>query len=95
MSFAAPAGRQVYRIAVETPLQATPLLSKALGNEILLKREDLQASWALGKEACKRTHAHGCSVSLASRALGLGLRRAAALRWAPPLKQAHALNLPP
>lgn len=33
---------KVYRIAVETPLQPSPLLSKQLGNEILLKREDLQ-----------------------------------------------------
>jgi hypothetical protein len=34
---------RVYRIAVETPLQAAPMLSKALGSTILLKREDMQA----------------------------------------------------
>jgi hypothetical protein len=33
---------QVYKIAVETPLQPAPMLSKQLGNSILLKREDLQ-----------------------------------------------------
>jgi tryptophan synthase beta subunit len=33
---------QVYKIAVETPLQHAPMLSKQLDNTILLKREDLQ-----------------------------------------------------
>lgn len=33
---------RVYKIAVETPLQPAPILSKQLGNSILLKREDLQ-----------------------------------------------------
>lgn len=33
---------RVYRIAVETPLQHAPMLSKQLGNEVLLKREDMQ-----------------------------------------------------
>lgn len=33
---------RVYRIAVETPLQDAPMLSKQLGNTVLLKREDMQ-----------------------------------------------------
>jgi len=33
---------QVYKIAVETPLQEAKQLSKQLGNTIMLKREDLQ-----------------------------------------------------
>ncbi|MFT0517868.1 threonine ammonia-lyase, biosynthetic [Pseudomonas faucium] len=33
---------RVYDVAVETPLQSAPQLSKRLGNQILLKREDLQ-----------------------------------------------------
>lgn len=32
----------VYDIAIETPLQSAPRLSAALGNRVLLKREDLQ-----------------------------------------------------
>ena len=32
----------VYAVAVETPLEIAPLLSKRIGNELLLKREDLQ-----------------------------------------------------
>lgn len=32
----------VYRVAVRTPLSAAPQLSERLGNEVLLKREDLQ-----------------------------------------------------
>ncbi len=33
---------RVYDIALETPLEKAPLLSERLGNEVLLKREDLQ-----------------------------------------------------
>ena len=33
---------RVYDVAVETPLQAARQLSERLGNQILLKREDLQ-----------------------------------------------------
>ena len=32
----------VYDVAIETPLHAAPVLSAALGNQVLLKREDLQ-----------------------------------------------------
>lgn len=34
---------KVYEAAVETPLEAAPVLSAALGNRILFKREDLQS----------------------------------------------------
>jgi threonine dehydratase len=33
---------RVYDVARETPLDAAPLLSSRLGNQVLLKREDLQ-----------------------------------------------------
>ena len=33
---------RVYDVAIESPVDYMPLLSKRLGNEILLKREDLQ-----------------------------------------------------
>ena len=33
---------RIYDLAVETPVDAAPLLSQRLNNEILLKREDLQ-----------------------------------------------------
>jgi threonine dehydratase len=36
----------VYDMAVRTPLQAAPALSEALGNQILLKREDLQPTFS-------------------------------------------------
>ncbi|SFW29515.1 threonine dehydratase [Pseudomonas fluorescens] len=36
----------VYELAVHTPLQAAPALSEALGNRVLLKREDLQPTFS-------------------------------------------------
>lgn len=33
---------QVYDVAVETPLDPAPVLSRRLGNRVLIKREDLQ-----------------------------------------------------
>jgi threonine dehydratase len=33
---------RVYEVAIESPLEAAPRLSRRLGNEVLLKREDLQ-----------------------------------------------------
>ncbi|CAI8922703.1 L-threonine dehydratase biosynthetic IlvA [compost metagenome] len=36
----------VYELAVRTPLQPAPALSEALGNQILLKREDLQPTFS-------------------------------------------------
>uniref|UniRef100_UPI0030D826E4 threonine ammonia-lyase, biosynthetic n=1 Tax=Pseudomonas sp. RA_35y_Pfl2_P32 TaxID=3088705 RepID=UPI0030D826E4 len=42
MILAAP----VYQLAVRTPLQAAPALSERLGNQVLLKREDLQPTFS-------------------------------------------------
>ena len=36
----------VYDLAVRTPLQSSPALSAALGNQVLLKREDLQPTFS-------------------------------------------------
>ena len=36
-------GSRVYDLAEETPLSPAPLLSKRLGTEVMLKREDLQS----------------------------------------------------
>ncbi|WP_260955777.1 threonine ammonia-lyase, biosynthetic [Pseudomonas citri] len=36
----------VYQLAVRTPLQVAPALSAALGNQVLLKREDLQPTFS-------------------------------------------------
>jgi threonine dehydratase len=33
---------RVYDVAIESPLEAAPNLSRRLGNRVLLKREDLQ-----------------------------------------------------
>ena len=33
---------RVYDLAIETPLQTAPLISRRLGNEVLVKREDMQ-----------------------------------------------------
>ncbi len=35
----------VYELAVRTPLQSAPALCEALGNQILLNREDLQPTF--------------------------------------------------
>src|SRR6478736_2401222 len=37
---------RVYEVARETPLDAAPRLSARLGNEVLLKREDLQPTFS-------------------------------------------------
>lgn len=36
----------VYDLAIETPLQLAPALSATLGNQVLLKREDLQPTFS-------------------------------------------------
>ena len=33
---------RVYDVAIETPIHAAPLVSRRIGNRVLLKREDLQ-----------------------------------------------------
>ncbi|MNF34216.1 L-threonine dehydratase biosynthetic IlvA [compost metagenome] len=45
----------VYQLAVRTPLQVAPALSEALGNQILLKREDLQPTFSFKiRGACNK-----------------------------------------
>ncbi|POA21904.1 threonine ammonia-lyase, biosynthetic [Pseudomonas sp. FW300-N1A1] len=45
----------VYQLAVRTPLQFAPALSEALGNQILLKREDLQPTFSFKiRGACNK-----------------------------------------
>ncbi|KAI8466923.1 MAG: tryptophan synthase beta subunit-like PLP-dependent enzyme [Monoraphidium minutum] len=69
---------RVYRIAVETPLQAAPMLSKALGNTVLLKREDMQPVRSFKvrgayNKMSRLTPAQlekGVGVALAARTLG-------------------------
>ena len=34
---------RVYDVAIESPLEAAPRLSRRLGNQVLLKRDDLQS----------------------------------------------------
>ena len=38
---------QVYDVAIESPLELAPLLSRRLDNRLLLKREDMQAVFSL------------------------------------------------
>jgi threonine dehydratase len=33
---------RVYDVAIETPLEPAPILSRRIGNQVLLKREDMQ-----------------------------------------------------
>lgn len=72
----------VYDIAVETPLQSAPRLSAALGNRVLLKREDLQPvhsfkiRGAYTRVAALDEQARSCGVITASagnHAQGLAL----------------------
>lgn len=72
----------VYDIAVETPLQSAPRLSAAVGNQVLLKREDLQPvhsfkiRGAYARVAALDTHARNRGVITASagnHAQGLAL----------------------
>ena len=37
---------KVYDVAIESPLQAAPRLSRRLNNRVLLKREDLQPAFS-------------------------------------------------
>ena len=43
---------RVYDVAVETPLELAPRLSRRLGNQVLLKREDLQSVFFLQAARC-------------------------------------------
>ena len=51
---------RVYDVAIETPLEHAPRLSRALGNRVLLKREDMQPvfSFKLRGAYNKMAHLH-------------------------------------
>ncbi len=59
---------RVYDLAVETPLQPAPALSLRLGNQILLKREDLQPTYSFKiRGACNKL----AQLTAAERAAGV------------------------
>jgi threonine dehydratase len=57
---------RVYDVAVETPLELAPRLSRRLGNQILLKREDLQSVFSFKLRGAYNKVAH-LSESVARR----------------------------
>jgi threonine dehydratase len=57
---------RVYDVAVETPLEAAPRLSRRLGNQVLLKREDLQSVFSFKLRGAYNKIAH-LSESVARR----------------------------
>ena len=57
---------RVYDVAVETPLEAAPRLSRRLGNQVLLKREDLQSVFSFKLRGAYNKVAH-LSESVARR----------------------------
>ena len=59
---------RVYDVARETPLDAAPRLSRRLGNEILLKREDMQPVFSFKLRGAYNKIAHLCD---ADRARGI------------------------
>ena len=59
---------RVYDVAVESPLEAAPLLSKRLGNRLLLKREDLQSVFSF---KLRGAYNKMVGLSLAQRARGV------------------------
>ena len=62
---------RVYDVAIESPLDAAPRLSRRLGNSVLLKREDLQPVFSF-----KLRGAYNCMAAAPAT-----MRRA--LRWRP------------
>jgi threonine dehydratase len=64
---------RVYEVAVETPLERAPNLSTRLGNEVLLKREDLQPVFSF-----KLRGAYNKMASLSPEALRRGVVAASA-----------------
>jgi threonine dehydratase len=64
---------RVYDVAVETPLDRAPLLSARLGNELFLKREDLQPVFSF-----KIRGAYNKMAALDARALARGVIAASA-----------------
>lgn len=63
----------VYDVAVETPLEAAPVLSSELDNRVWLKREDLQPVFSF-----KLRGAYNCMASLPREALDRGVVAASA-----------------
>ena len=57
---------RVYDVAIETPLEAAPRLSRRLGNQVLLKREDLQSVFSFKLRGAYNKVAH-LSESAAKR----------------------------
>src|ERR1700733_2825981 len=57
---------RVYDVAIESPLEAAPRLSRRLGNQILLKREDLQSVFSFKLRGAYNKVAH-LSESVAKR----------------------------
>src|SRR5580698_6009410 len=57
---------RVYDVAVETPLEPAPRLSRRLGNQVLLKREDLQSVFSFKLRGAYNKVAH-LSESVARR----------------------------
>ena len=57
---------RVYDVAVETPLELAPRLSRRLGNQVLLKREDLQSVFSFKLRGAYNKVAH-LSESAANR----------------------------
>src|SRR5262245_57343033 len=49
---------QVYDVAMESPLELAPLLSRRLDNRLLLKREDMQAVFSFKLRGAYNKMAH-------------------------------------
>ena len=57
---------RVYDVAIESPLEAAPRLSRRIGNSVLLKREDLQPVFSFKLRGAYNKIAH-LSDSVAKR----------------------------
>ena len=64
---------RVYDVAIETPLELAPMLSKRMGNRVLLKREDMQPVFSF-----KLRGAYNRMVQLTPAALRRGVIAASA-----------------
>jgi len=72
-SLIADAGRRVYEVANRTPLDAAPLLSRDLGNNVRLKREDQQSVFSF-----KLRGAYNMMAALDAKQRGAGVITASA-----------------
>ena len=59
---------RVYDVAVETPIHAAPLISRRLGNTVLLKREDLQPVYSF---KCRGAYNRMAELNAEQRARGV------------------------